>query len=89
MFRRAKVPQVILWLGSTLPILALVNAQMGLALMPRTARRIRFESVVYRKMNLEPGIESESHLIWHDHNDNPAFLMMLEAIRGAVWKQGV
>lgn len=89
MFRSEKItPRYVQWLGSTLTILALVNAAMGLALVPRSARRIRFENVIYRDIDLGPGIESELHLIWRDDNDNPAFLMMLEAIRSAVWHSG-
>lgn len=85
MFRSARVtPHYVQQLGSTLTILALVNASMGLALVPRSARRIQFDEVVFRDIDLGAGVESELHLIWRDDNDNPAFLMMLEAIRGSV-----
>lgn len=85
MFRREKVtPHYVQWLASTLTILALVDAGVGLALVPRSARRIRFENVVFRDIELGQGVESELHMVWHENNDNPAFPVLLRAIREAV-----
>ena len=85
MFRSAQVtPNYVQWLGSTLTILALVDTGMGLALVPRSATKIRFQNVVFREMELGEGIQSELHLVWRSDNYNPAFLIMLEAIRAAV-----
>jgi DNA-binding transcriptional LysR family regulator len=85
MFRSAGVtPNYVQFLGSTLTILALVNAGMGLALVPRGARVVRFENILFRPISLAPGIHSELHLVWRDDNDNPAFLLMLDAIRQSV-----
>lgn len=85
MFRSAGVtPDYVQQLGSTLTILALVNAGMGLALVPRSASCIRFDGILYRPLALAAGIQSELHLVWRDDNDNPAFLLMLDAIRDSV-----
>ncbi|WP_426118346.1 LysR substrate-binding domain-containing protein [Pseudomonas sp. DSP3-2-2] len=85
MFRSARVaPQYVQWLGSSLTILALVNAGMGLALVPRCAASVVFKGVTFREIDLGEGVQSELHLIWRSDNDNPAFTMLLEAIRGAV-----
>lgn len=85
MFRSARVaPQYVQWLGSSLTILALVNAGMGLALVPRCARNVVFKGVTFRDIDLGEGVQSELHLIWRSDNDNPAFSMLLDAIRGAV-----
>jgi DNA-binding transcriptional LysR family regulator len=85
MLRSARVaPQYVQWLGSSLTILALVNAGMGLALVPRCATSVVFKDVVFRDIDLGEGVQSELHLIWGEDNDNPAFAMLLEAIRGAV-----
>jgi DNA-binding transcriptional LysR family regulator len=85
MFRSARVaPQYVQWLGSSLTILALVNAGMGLALVPRCAASVVFKGVTFREIDLGEGVQSELHLIWRSDNDNPAFAMLLEAIRGAV-----
>lgn len=85
MFRSARVaPQYVQWLGSSLTILALVNAGMGLALVPRCAASVVFKGVTFREIDLGEGVQSELHLIWRSDNDNPAFAMLLDAIRGAV-----
>lgn len=85
MFRREKVaPHYVQWLGSTLTILALVDAGVGLALIPRSAQRIRFENMTFREIELGRGVESELHMIWHEDNDNPAFGHLLRAIQKAV-----
>jgi DNA-binding transcriptional LysR family regulator len=84
MFRSARVaPDYVQWLGSSLTILALVNAGMGLALVPRCASSVVFRNVVFRDIDLGEGVQSELHLIWRADNDNPAFLMLLDAIRNA------
>ncbi|WHS62958.1 LysR substrate-binding domain-containing protein [Pseudomonas sp. G2-4] len=85
MLRSARVaPQFVQWLGSSLTILALVNAGMGLALVPRCASSVVFKQVVFREIDLGEGVQSELHLVWRQDNDNPAFTMLLEGIRGAV-----
>lgn len=85
MFRSAGVaPEYVQWLGSSLTILALVNAGMGLALVPRCATNVVFRDVSFREIDLGDGIQSELHLTWRSNNDNPACLMLLEAIRAAV-----
>lgn len=78
---RGVVPDVVQLLGSTLTILALVDAGMGLALVPRSASRIRFENVNFRPIELGAGIRSELYLIWREDNDNPALHALLDAIR--------
>lgn len=85
MLRSARVaPQFVQWLGSSLTILALVNAGIGLALVPRCATSVVFKQVVFREIDLGEGVQSELHLVWREDNDNPAFTMLLEGIRGAV-----
>ncbi|WP_335945534.1 LysR substrate-binding domain-containing protein [Pseudomonas sp. G166] len=85
MLRSARVaPQFVQWLGSSLTILALVNAGMGLALVPRCATSVVFKHVVFREIDLGEGVQSELHLVWRQDNDNPAFTMLLDGIRGAV-----
>ncbi|SER26589.1 MULTISPECIES: LysR substrate-binding domain-containing protein [Pseudomonas] len=85
MFRSASVePEYIQWLSSSLTILALVNAGMGLAFVPRCATNVVFKEVIFREIDLGDGIQSELHLVWRTDNDNPACKMLLEAIRSAI-----
>jgi DNA-binding transcriptional LysR family regulator len=89
MFRSAQVaPDYVQWLGSSLTILALVNAGMGLALVPRCATNVVFKDVLFRDIELDAGVQSELHLVWRNDNDNPACLMLLEAIRAALKADG-
>ncbi|MGE7989799.1 LysR family transcriptional regulator [Pseudomonas sp. NPDC089554] len=88
MFRSASVaPDYVQWLGSSLTILALVNAGLGLALVPRCATNVVFRNVIFREIDLGEGIRSELHLVWRSNNDNTACTMLLEAIRSAVARE--
>ncbi|HWV09212.1 MAG TPA: LysR family transcriptional regulator [Pseudomonas sp.] len=81
MLRSARVdPDIVQHSGSTLTILSLVNAGLGVALVPRSASRIGFGQVRYRSITLDPGVRSELHLVWRDDNDNPACQPMRDAI---------
>ncbi len=85
MFRSAGViPDYVQHINSTLTMLALVNAGLGAALVPRSASRIHFDHVMYRPIELDPGIRSELHLIWREDNENPASKVILQAIRESV-----
>ncbi|ECB6800849.1 LysR family transcriptional regulator [Salmonella enterica] len=85
MFRSNNIqPDYVQYIGSTLTILSLVNAGMGMAFVPESAARILFDNIVYRHITLPAGIESLLYLAWRDDNDNPAFKVMLELIKFSV-----
>lgn len=85
MFRSAEIqPEYVQYLESTLTILSLVNAGIGCALVPKSATSIMFSEMVYRPVALPAGIESRLWLAWREDNDNPAFKVVLDAIRKAV-----
>ncbi|MGE8495911.1 MAG: LysR family transcriptional regulator [Pseudomonas sp.] len=89
MFRSTGItPDYVQFSGSTLTILSLVNAGLGVALVPRSASSIRFEQVRYRPIDLDPGVQSELHLVWRDDNDNPARSLIRDAIRQAASQPG-
>ncbi len=82
MFRSNNIqPDYVQYIGSTLTILSLVNAGMGMAFVPESASRILFNDIVYRRITLPAGIESLLYLAWREDNDNPAFKVMLELIK--------
>jgi len=84
-FRSAGVePNVVQYIGSTLTILALVNAGMGVALVPQGAASLKFDDVVFRPIELGSGVRSELHLVWRDDSDNPARTVVLEALKAGI-----
>lgn len=64
-------------------ILALVKAELGLALVPAAAAALRFEGVVLRPVDGIEGRPVELELMWRRGNDNPALGALLTVI-GAV-----
>lgn len=81
-FRSAGIePEVVQYIGSTLTILSLVNAGVGIALVPRSAASLKLDGLVFREIELGAGVRSELHLIWRDDSDNPVMPVMLEAMR--------
>lgn len=63
-------------------ILGLVKARIGLALVPRAARNLRFEGVVLRPLALEPTSIVELHAIWKPTNTNPAITTLCDTLVG-------
>ncbi len=52
-------------------ILALVSASQGVALVPESARALRFDGIVIRRMKMRP-VFAELFLVWKSDNENPA-----------------
>lgn len=61
-------------------ILALVSAGMGIALIPESARLLRYRGIVLRKMKYEPPC-AELHLVWSKDCDNPALPALVQLVR--------
>lgn len=62
-------------------ILALVNAGMGLAVVPESARNLHPDGVVLRDFPPEAKASTELFLAWRDGNENPAASMLSELIQ--------
>ncbi|MFI6307777.1 LysR family transcriptional regulator [Amycolatopsis thailandensis] len=80
-FRTARVlPDYTQYASQAHTVLALVKADVGVALVPAAAAALRFEGVVLRPVD---GIESrpvELELMWRRGNDNPALGALLTVI---------
>jgi DNA-binding transcriptional LysR family regulator len=64
-------PNYVHHIGQTHTIIALVRAGNGLAIVPESARQLRFENVVYRPL-WRRDLHAEVYLAWRDDARNPA-----------------
>lgn len=77
-------PRYVQHISQVHSILGLVKAGLGLALVPRAARNLRFEGVVLRP--LAPGTSPtvELHAIWRPANANPTISALHHALQRLV-----
>ncbi|MFF4506683.1 LysR substrate-binding domain-containing protein [Streptomyces sp. NPDC001401] len=81
-FRSAHVtPVYSQYLSQVHSILALVNAGLGVALVPEAAARLRYPEVVFRPVELPTPAPVELDLVWRSTNDNPALHALLRCLR--------
>lgn len=70
-------------------ILALVGAGLGVALVPRSAERVRFADVVFKPLRGVDDVTADLLLAWRTHGDNPACASavehVVEALRDPHW----
>lgn len=70
-------------------ILALVGAGLGVALVPRSAERVRFADVVFKPLTGVDDVTADLVLAWRTANDNPvrqtAVNQVTEALRDPTW----
>jgi DNA-binding transcriptional LysR family regulator len=60
-------------------ILALVRAGLGAALIPEAATSLRFDGVVFRRLQkLQPPRPAELYMAWKQDDDNPVLAQFLE-----------
>ncbi|WP_410655732.1 LysR family transcriptional regulator [Amycolatopsis sp. lyj-112] len=80
-FRAARVlPAYTQYPSQVHTILALVKADLGVALVPAAAAALRFEGVVLRPVDGIEGRPVELELMWRRGNDNPALGALLNVI---------
>lgn len=81
LFRSAGVaPIYVQYAIQTHSILALVNAGIGLAVVPDSARNLHPEGVVLREFPPEAKAHTELFLAWRDDNENPAAIVLRDLI---------
>lgn len=82
MFRAHGVaPNIVQYINSSMSILALVRAGMGLALVPKSTGALGISGVEFRRIEGEEQLISELYLSWRSENDNPAFPEVLDIVR--------
>ncbi|GJG96713.1 LysR substrate-binding domain-containing protein [Cupriavidus pauculus] len=64
-------PDVVQTLSHTHSILSLVDAGMGVALVPQSARRLGYAGVGFRNIEEQVGLDVEMHLVWRRSNPHP------------------
>jgi len=74
-------PNYVQLIHSTLTIVSLVNAGLGIALVPQSTASLKFDGVVFRPIALGEGVCSTLYLVWREDNDNPAFHRIKESLR--------
>ena len=63
-------PETVQTLSHTHSILSLVDAGVGVALVPRSAQRLRYAGVVFRPLQDADRIDVELHLVWRRGNEH-------------------
>lgn len=73
-------PTFVQYLSQIHSLLALVNLGWGLAIVPESASKMHFDSVVYRPLQLPTPADVELDLMWRPSNANPALHRLLAAL---------
>jgi DNA-binding transcriptional LysR family regulator len=73
-------PRYVQFVSQIHSILALVSAEMGIALIPESARLLRYRGVVLRHMKRHAPF-AELHLVWSKECDNPALPALTQLVR--------
>lgn len=76
-------PTYVQYVSQVHTALALVEAGLGIALVPSTAARLRFAGLVFRPVALPVPDPVELRVAWRAENDNPALAAFLELFTGA------
>jgi DNA-binding transcriptional LysR family regulator len=75
------MPHYVQHISQVHSILGLVKAGIGLALVPRAARNLRFEGVVLRPLVMDAPSIVELHAIWRPTNANPAIRTLRDTLQ--------
>lgn len=77
-------PEIIHKLGSTAALLSLVNAGLGMALLPQSAKTMGFSEVCFRNIDLPTHVVSRLYLVWREESPNPLLPWLIEQWQGVV-----
>jgi DNA-binding transcriptional LysR family regulator len=77
----AKVaPVVVQYMVQIHSVLALVNLDWGVAVVPESASKMHFDNVVYRPLTLTRPAQVELDLVWRLNDENPVLERLLPAL---------
>lgn len=74
-------PRHVQYMAQVHAILGLVQAGLGVALVPESARRLRFEGVVLREVEMAQSPPVEVCAVWRRASENPALKGFLQLLR--------
>ncbi|GAB1478618.1 LysR substrate-binding domain-containing protein [Paracoccaceae bacterium] len=75
------MPRYVQYMSQVHAILGLVQAGLGVALVPESARKLRFEGVVLRDVEMVRQQPVETCAVWKRGNENPALKGFLAILR--------
>lgn len=74
-------PKHVQYMSQIHSILGLVRAGLGVSLVPRAARNLRFDGVELREIDIDKTRIAELHLVWREANTNPAVERLIRFVR--------
>lgn len=75
-------PVTVLTMSHTHAILSMVNANWGVALVPKSAASLGFAEVVYRELS-DDSLHAELHMAWRRDSGSPVVQKVLETLQEA------
>jgi DNA-binding transcriptional LysR family regulator len=76
------LPRYVQYLSQIHSMLGLVDAGLGVALVPASAANLHFRNVVLRPIRIDPARLAEVHLVWRADNRNPAIAALRKVLAG-------
>ncbi|MNY50815.1 DNA-binding transcriptional activator XapR [compost metagenome] len=76
-------PETVQTLSHTHSILALVDANVGVALVPRSAMKLRYANVCFKPVADVTGLDVEMHLAWRRESRHSVANTLRELLQGA------
>jgi DNA-binding transcriptional LysR family regulator len=73
-------PVVVQYMVQIHSIVALVNLDWGVAVVPESASKMQFDNVVYRPLTLARDAQVELDLVWRLNDENPILEQLLPAL---------
>lgn len=73
-------PNYVMYEANTINIQSLVNAGLGIALIPQSASVFKLDNVTYLPLESQPELTNDLYYIWRKDNNNEAFKLILQTL---------